>query len=109
MLMQKDYRSYFRPSELSANQSRRQENIRNLYIHEHDELTHYLDITQNSSAKLSRHNEKGGEGVKRIAQSAANPQSFNGTGATEVSKFERQAEVDMSRYLKKNGNSMANS
>ena len=88
MLMQKDYRNYFRPSEQSAKQSKRQENMRNLNIHEHDELTHYLDMNQNSSAKLSHHNRKVGEGANTVLRSAANPQSFNVTGTSECSKFE---------------------
>ena len=44
--MHKDYRMHFRETEHSGRQSKRQENIRNLNIHEHDELTHYLDMNQ---------------------------------------------------------------
>ena len=54
--MHKDYRIHLKQNENSGRQSKRQENIRNLNIHEHDELTHYLDMNGQSSAKVSQHN-----------------------------------------------------
>ena len=58
MLMHKDYKIHFREPEHSGRQSKRQENIRNLNIHEHDELVHYLDMNQQSSAEVTRRHEK---------------------------------------------------
>ena len=53
MLMHKDYKIHFREPEHSGRQSKRQENIRNLNIHEHDELVHYLDMNGQSSAEVT--------------------------------------------------------
>ena len=58
MLMQKDHKTHYRQIEHSGRQSKRQENIRNLNIHEHDELTHYLDMNEQSSAQVSLLNDK---------------------------------------------------
>ena len=49
MLMQKEYRAYFRPSDYNGQPSKMHENIRHLNIHEHDELTDYLDMNIQSS------------------------------------------------------------
>ena len=53
MLMQKEYKAYFRPSDYNGRQSQKHENVRNLNIHEHDELTDYLDMNIQSSKQSS--------------------------------------------------------
>ena len=71
MLMQKEYRAYFRPSDYNGQPSKMHENIRHLNIHEHDELTDYLDMniqsSKQSSAGVSQYNEKINESLIKLS------------------------------------------